>query len=264
MVLGRRIRLAGGIPLSNKILVAVDFDHTLIDANSDTYIVKLAPGKKIPEEIRKRYSPGSWTKFMRAIFRYLYECGVRPEQLLDCIGEIPLISGTKEWFKALNETGQYEVVVISDANTVFIEHILYTEGVRHLVHEVFSNYAQFDGNGCLTIQEFHHNDQCKICAVNLCKSRVVSDYIDRRKKQGVNLQKVVYIGDGMNDFCPAANCKRGDLVLARMDSPLSTKLDERPINAKVQKWSDGYDIYKYIQQHFSQENSSGTVSPNSD
>lgn len=55
---GRRIRLAGGIPLCNKILVAVDFDHTLIDANSDTYIVKLAPEQKFPEDICKRYSPG--------------------------------------------------------------------------------------------------------------------------------------------------------------------------------------------------------------
>lgn len=51
--------------MCNKILVAVDFDHTLIDANSDTYIVKLAPGKRIPEEIRNRYSPGKFRKIRR-------------------------------------------------------------------------------------------------------------------------------------------------------------------------------------------------------
>lgn len=91
--------------------------------------------------------------------------------------------------QTLNEYGYFEVAIISDANTVFIEHILYRQGVRHLVHEVFSNYAQFDGNGCLTIQEFHRNDWCKMCPQNLCKSKVVADYIDRRKKQGVNLNR---------------------------------------------------------------------------
>lgn len=50
--------MKSGIPLINKILVAVDFDHTLIDDNSDTYIQKLAPGGKFPPEMRERYSPG--------------------------------------------------------------------------------------------------------------------------------------------------------------------------------------------------------------
>ncbi|XP_022650711.1 pyridoxal phosphate phosphatase PHOSPHO2-like isoform X1 [Varroa jacobsoni] len=264
-VTGRRIRLKGGIPLSNKVLVAVDFDHTLIDDNSDTYIQKLAPDGKFPAEMRERYVPGSWTIFMRVMFRYLYENGVRPDLLLETIGEIPLLTGMREWLQTLNEYGYFEVAIISDANTVFIEHILYRQGVRHLVHEVFSNYAQFDGNGCLTIQEFHRNDWCKMCPQNLCKSKVVADYIDRRKKQGVNLNRIVYIGDGNNDYCPAANCKRGDLVLARKGFALDRRICKRPINARSVTWENGLDILKSITQHFGDQSggatSTGTVSP---
>lgn len=60
---GRRIRLKSGIPLINKVLVAVDFDHTLIDTNSDTYIQKLAPNGKFPTEMRERYVPGEYLKY---------------------------------------------------------------------------------------------------------------------------------------------------------------------------------------------------------
>lgn len=36
---------------------------------------------------------------MRAVFRYLYENGVRPDQLLETIGEIPLHDGMREWLQ---------------------------------------------------------------------------------------------------------------------------------------------------------------------
>lgn len=42
---------------------------------------------------------GSWTIFMRVMFRYLYENGVRPDLLLETIGEIPLLTGMREWLQ---------------------------------------------------------------------------------------------------------------------------------------------------------------------
>lgn len=52
-----------------KVLLAFDFDHTIIGDNSDTYIAKLAPGGKIPKEIKDLYSERGWTHFMGQVFR---------------------------------------------------------------------------------------------------------------------------------------------------------------------------------------------------
>ena len=41
--------------MSEKILVVFDFDHTLIDDNSDLYVRKLAPGGKLPQYIKDKY-----------------------------------------------------------------------------------------------------------------------------------------------------------------------------------------------------------------
>ena len=53
-----------------KLLIAFDFDHTLVDDNSDTYIIKrLAPNGKLPDEIKAIYRKKCWTTYMGAIFK---------------------------------------------------------------------------------------------------------------------------------------------------------------------------------------------------
>lgn len=128
-----------------RILVAFDFDHTLIDDNSDTYIRRLAPnGGQIPAHITKLYSESGWTKYMDAVFEYLHDNGVTASQLLSCVAEIPLIDGMKELLEhirqrstcklppqvqaqkgqtskaaaAVSRAVEYEAIVISDANSV--------------------------------------------------------------------------------------------------------------------------------------------------
>ena len=48
-------------------LMAFDFDHTLIDKNSDLHIVKLAPNGQLPQSIKDTYSPDGWNDFMRTV-----------------------------------------------------------------------------------------------------------------------------------------------------------------------------------------------------
>ena len=49
---------------NKKILLAFDFDHTIIDENTDTLIWNLAPDKHLPSEIKDQYQPAKWTRFM--------------------------------------------------------------------------------------------------------------------------------------------------------------------------------------------------------
>lgn len=54
---------------SQKVLLVFDFDHTLIDENSDEYVTRLAPGGQLPEEIKSLYEEDGWTDYMAEIFR---------------------------------------------------------------------------------------------------------------------------------------------------------------------------------------------------
>ena len=64
-----------------KILLVFDFDNTIIDDNSDTWIVQCAPEKKLPIELQDSYKKGFWTEFMGRVFKYLGDEGVREDEM---------------------------------------------------------------------------------------------------------------------------------------------------------------------------------------
>lgn len=227
-----------------KVLVIFDFDHTVIDANSDLHVQKLAPNGELPPEIKERYSPSGWTPFMRAVFRYLYDNQVLPDDILDCLLEIKFVDGILDLLKKLQAAGGHEVIIISDSNSVFIEHIMQAAGVRPWVHEIFTNYAHFDTNGCLQISEYHVQNFCSLSSVNLCKGAVMQEYLERRQRQGVEFDRVAYVGDGHNDLCPCLRLKADDYIFPRADYTLAKRLQKDPerVKASVHPWTTGQDI----------------------
>ena len=48
------------------------------------------------------------------------------------------------------------VIIISDSNTEFIDHILRERNLHHLVDKVFTNPANWNSEGKLLIQPYHH------------------------------------------------------------------------------------------------------------
>ena len=48
------------------------------------------------------------------------------------------------------------IIIISDSNSVFIEHILKVNKLDHLVDKVFTNPASWTEDGKLVIQPYHH------------------------------------------------------------------------------------------------------------
>ena len=48
------------------------------------------------------------------------------------------------------------IIIISDSNTVFINHILEVNNLDKLVDKVFTNPAEWTEDGRLTIKPYHH------------------------------------------------------------------------------------------------------------
>ena len=233
--------------MPEKTLVAFDFDHTIIDDNSDLYVRKLAPNGQVPKHIKDLYSENGWTEYMGAIFRYLYETGISPNQMLNCMKEIPLVKGMDNLFSLL-QGDAYEGIIISDSNSTFIDCILKDKHLNGAIDKVYTNPATFDKKGCLNIDYYHTQDWCDLSTINLCKGHILEDHIKTRRAEGTVYKRIAYVGDGSNDLCPSLKLGEQDLIFAREGYRLIKKINkgEHPLKAKVVVWGHGDDIYQEL------------------
>ncbi|XP_068220752.1 pyridoxal phosphate phosphatase PHOSPHO2-like isoform X2 [Palaemon carinicauda] len=235
-----------------KVLLAFDFDHTLIDNNSDTYIYKLAPGHKIPTDLKNLYRKDGWTHYMGEVFKYLHNNGMRKEEIFNCLKEIKLTDGMRELLMGVPKE-RTEFIVISDSNVVFIDHILQNLGIRDLFREIFTNPAEFDDNECLHLHMYHHQDWCSLSTKNLCKGSILANYIKSREEDAnVLFSTIAYVGDGVNDFCPSLRLKNCDIVFPRCGYDLLNVIPKMEaekglkLEADVCPWDTGKDILERL------------------
>ena len=229
------------------VLVAFDFDNTLIAENSDLYVRKLAPQPGvIPEDIKKLYTDHGWTKYMGAIFRYLHDNGTTPKQIRSCMEEIPFVNGMQELLTFMQDSGRFDVIIISDSNLVFIDHILKASQLDATVQKVYSNPAFFNGDGCLSVAYYHTQDWCKISTVNMCKGHILESHIADHSKTETPYDVVAYVGDGTNDLCPSLRLTSKDFLFPRKGYSLMKEIAKAKLSAKVVPWDTGFDIMEVL------------------
>ncbi|KAL4855681.1 putative phosphatase phospho2 [Chlorella vulgaris] len=158
-------------------LLAWDFDWSLVEENSDTFEAARQLGRTQADVEAALHA----TPLHSALADLLHAC-------LAAVGNQAV-----------------DIVVLSDANTVYIDTILSYRGLRHLVREVHTNPAGWDASGTLRVQPYHASPHgCSHrCPANLCKGKVLQEYLGRRRAEGQQYSRVLYVGDGRNDFCPA-------------------------------------------------------------
>ena len=114
------------------------------------------------------------------------------------------------------------LVIISDANTFYIDTILNVYNLRVGFEKIITNLGIFASPERLLIQtnpELKHS--CVKCPKNLCKSIFFSKTCHRSRNslisQGTEVRKILqerdyqtvwYIGDGRNDVCPCLDLSR--------------------------------------------------------
>ena len=167
-------------------IAAFDFDHTIIDVNSDTYINKLIDEKEESSKKKHKYpahieTHKCWTQRMNGVFDYLHSnYSITEADYRKCLGEIQVDESMKQLLRFLKQTG-YQLAIVSDANTFFIETILNANNINELFdlnENLFTNKASFDKNGRLVVTQFnetYNSDRqpfkcsTNICAENICK-----------------------------------------------------------------------------------------------
>ncbi|CAG4981809.1 unnamed protein product [Colias eurytheme] len=132
------------------------------------------------------------------VFEHAYSAGFHPNDILDSIASMPPTRGMPQLIRTLSDRG-WDVVLLTDANTVFVGHWLKTHGLEDAVTTVITNRA-FWQHGRLYIEPCMRQNSCRSCPSNLCKSRALAQWC-----AGKQYNRVIYAGDGRNDFCPASS-----------------------------------------------------------
>ncbi|XP_057330572.1 pyridoxal phosphate phosphatase PHOSPHO2-like [Microplitis mediator] len=235
--------------MTKPLLMSFDFDHTVIDKNSDIVIRELLPNE-YTETIKKLYkSCDGWTMLMKNIFELLHSNKITKDEINDTINSIPAVQGFEEILKNLN-SNNCEVIIISDSNSVFIENWLKYRQLDHTVNKIFTNPAWFDDKNLLNIKPYHEQNWCTLSEKNLCKGYILENYIKERTENGVSFEKIAYAGDGKNDLCPILKLSDKDIAFPRQDYPIIKLLNDpdtkNNVKAQVIPWKTGTDIWNAL------------------
>lgn len=244
-----------------RFLVVFDFDETLVNESSDDAVVRTAPGQVLPDWLKASYREGQYNEQMQRVMAYLAQQGVAESAIrteIQRIPETPGLSALLDFLRAHVE--DFECVVMSDANSYFIETWLQHAGARPLFSEIFTNPAHFDPSGRLVLMP-HHDHSCPYCPDNMCKRRILSDFLERRGQAGGRYQRVFYVGDGANDVCPCLVLGDADVAFTRRGFPMHRILTHKQqqqqqeppqaeggVRASIQPWSSGQEIVEYLQK----------------
>ncbi|XP_018929812.1 probable phosphatase phospho1 [Cyprinus carpio] len=244
-------------PNDRRFLIFFDFDETLVDECSDDSMVTVAPGGVLPGWLKDTYRSGRYNEYMQCVLAYLSEQGITPAAIRGTVEKLPPCPGipTLMHFLLSQPSRDFEVVCVSDANTVFIETWLKHLGFLPLFLRIFTNPAHFDDNGQLQLRPFHSHE-CLRCPANMCKAVVVRQYVAQRvrERSGRPYQKVLYVGDGANDFCPSLTLSPGDIAFPRRDFPMHKLIQEmeeaKPgeFKASVVPWNSGEDVINTLRK----------------
>ena len=136
-----------------------------------------------------------------------------------------------------------EIIIISDANTFYIETITEAKQIKSYITRVITNPMHKDNEGRLSI--LRHTTQehgCQRCAVNLCKGREILLHIE----QYGPYDQIIYAGDGKNDFCPGTKLRANDVLLARKNRALTRMLGETEYRSLISCQVVEWDIASHV------------------
>ncbi|KAL2342609.1 hypothetical protein Fmac_003894 [Flemingia macrophylla] len=222
-------------------VVVFDFDRTLIDDDSDRWIVAEMGLTHLFNQLRQTMP---WTSLMDRIMEELHSHGITADHIVQCLKRVPLHPNTVSAIKSAHALG-CDLRIISDANLFFIRTILEHRGLLGCFSHIYTNPSFLDSEGRLRITPFHDSTlsphACPLCPPNMCKG-LVMDQI--RDSSPGNERRFIYLGDGSGDYCPTLKLKGGDFVMPRKNYPLSNRIHSDPklVAAEVHDWSNGEEL----------------------
>jgi len=144
-------------------------------------------------------------------------------------------------------TPQTTFFCLSNANSVFISTILKSKGLDTLFQEIVTNPAEWDPSGLLKLSRrvdpSGPQHKCKVgCSPNMCKG----DELDAFLKRSPAYDRVIYVGDGTNDFCPVLRLRSQDMVLCRryrgLEKRIAQEGEKEGLQCATRYWAGAWEV----------------------
>jgi pyridoxal phosphate phosphatase PHOSPHO2 len=186
-------------------LIIFDFDWSFINENSDTWVVELLPEavqymNNLRLNEKSQYGPNNWTKLMDHMVGYMMkEKDVSLDDIINRLKCIPYFNDTFDAAKLAHENNA-ELIILSDANTFYIDQILLHHNLKHLFTQVITNPSSLDDNRILRVNPYESKEtphNCKLCPPNLCKGKVLQQLRNTYVNGIGDSIPVIYIGNNL-------------------------------------------------------------------
>lgn len=225
------------------IIVVFDFDKTIIDVDSDNWVVDELGATDLFNELLPTMP---WNSLMDRMMMELHAQGRTINDIAEVLKRVPIHPDIVPAIIAAHAQG-CDLRIVSDANEFFIETILEHLGIRKCFSEINTNPGFVDEEGrlrILPIHDFHKSSHgCNLCPPNMCKGLVIeriqaSLVLEGKKK------KFIYLGDGSGDYCPSLKLGEADYLMPRKNFPVWELISQNPllIKAEIHEWSDGEEL----------------------
>ncbi|KAJ4874999.1 Inorganic pyrophosphatase 1 [Raphanus sativus] len=232
----------------NNIVVVFDFDKTIIDVDSDNWVIDELGFTDLFNQLLPTMP---WNTVMDCMMKELHDQGKTIEEIKQALRTIPIHPRVVPAIKAAHALG-CELRIVSDANMFFIETMVEHLGISELFSEINSNPGFVDEHDTLRISPYHdftnssHGCTHGTCPPNMCKGLVIERIQESLAKEGK--KKMVYLGDGAGDYCPSLKLKAEDFVMPRKNFPVWDLISQNPmlVKASIREWTDGESLEKIL------------------
>ncbi|KAL9350867.1 hypothetical protein Peur_058122 [Populus x canadensis] len=233
---------AGGI------VVVFDFDKTIIDVDSDNWVIDELGFTDLFNQLLHTMP---WNSLMDRMMKEIHSHGKTIEDIAEVLRRIPIHPQVISAIKAAHAFG-CELRIVSDANMFFIETILNHLGLKDYFSEINTNPGFVDEQERLRISPYHDFTQsshcCSLCPPNMCKGLIIERIQASISKDGS--KKIIYLGDGAGDYCPSLKLTEADYVMPRKNFPVWDLISENPllVKAEIHEWINGAELERVLLQ----------------
>lgn len=233
---------AGGI------VVVFDFDKTIIDVDSDNWVIDELGFTDLFNQLLHTMP---WNSLMDRMMKEIHSHGKTIEDIAEVLRRIPIHPQVISAIKAAHALG-CELRIVSDANMFFIETILNHLGLKDYFSEINTNPGFVDEQERLRISPYHDFTQsshcCSLCPPNMCKGLIIERIQASISKDGS--KKIIYLGDGAGDYCPSLKLTEADYMMPRKNFPVWDLISENPllVKAEIHEWINGAELERVLLQ----------------
>ncbi|ODN73247.1 hypothetical protein L202_07800 [Cryptococcus amylolentus CBS 6039] len=244
----------------SKQLIVFDFDWSFVDQDTDRWVFEVL-STELRRLLQTRKSGGSQCTpdVVNETMKDLYERGFKKEQVLEALRILPFHPAMKRAVLAYKgRDANNSLLCLSNSNEVYISTILEKHGLTDLFTDVITNPAHWSESAPdhliigrrLPATEPPHG--CTVgCLANMCKGDELSTYLAAHG--GIDsFKKIVYVGDGGNDFCPLLRMRKGDWACVRKGMELHGRIKEEGAKcglvAEVKYWEQAWQLDEYFSE----------------